>query len=312
MAERVVGRAQRLAGQGWPGGLRVERSASAPLRPGGSAADQLGHAESAEQPAAPDTDPFGLDIDFRERLLPFFGFLFERYWRVEVQGLGRVPATGPAILVANHSGALPVDGAMIVTAVRLAHSQPRPVRFLYDRFVDNLPGLGSLFRRVGGVAASYANAARLLAAGHLVLTFPEGVAGVAKPFTERYRLRPFSSSFVRLSLTHRAPIIPVAVVGAEEAYPLVARLEEAGRLFGVPYIPVTPFFPLLGVAGALPLPTKWFIRFGKPIELYRMPMRDGAMNPALFPPRELARRVRRRVAGMVTRLRRRRQSIFFG
>jgi hypothetical protein len=138
------------------------------------------------------------------------------------------------------------------------------------------------------------------------------VAGVAKPFAERYQLRPFSSSFVRLSLTHRVPIIPVAVVGAEEASPVFARLEEAGRLLGVPYIPVTPFFPLLGVAGALPLPTKWFIRFGRPIELYETSAREGAMNPALFPPRELARRVRRRLGGMVARLRQRRKSIFFG
>ncbi|MHC4506770.1 MAG: lysophospholipid acyltransferase family protein, partial [Planctomycetota bacterium] len=174
-----------------------------------------------------------MDLEFRERVVPFFRFLFERYWRVEVEGLKHVPATGPAILVANHSGALPFDGTMIVTAVRLAHPEPRPVRFLYDRFVDNLPGVRSFYRRVGGVAASYANTARLLADGHLVMTFPEGVAGVAKLFPDRYRLRPFSSSFVRLSLTHRAPIIPVAVVGAEEAYPLVARLEEAGRLFGV-------------------------------------------------------------------------------
>jgi len=276
------------------------------------AAEWVEDGKPEEEIPASEADSFGLDLEFRERVVPFFRFLFERYWRVEVAGLKHIPASGPAILVANHSGALPFDGTMIATAVRLGHPEQRPVRFLYDKFVDNLPAVGSFYRRVGGVAASYKNMAKLLAAGHLVMTFPEGVAGVAKLFTERYRLRPFSSSFIRLSLTHRAPIIPVAVVGAEEAYPLVARLEEAGRLFGVPYIPVTPLFPLFGVAGALPLPTKWFIRFGKPIEIYKMPTRDAAMNPALYPPRELAKRVRRRVAGMVTRLRRRRQSIFFG
>jgi 1-acyl-sn-glycerol-3-phosphate acyltransferase len=313
MAQRVAGgQAHRVGGRRWSDAARARRPDRLLRLREEVAPEEIEDGGRAEQPAAAEADPFGLDLDFRERVVPFFRFLFERYWRVEVQGLKRVPATGPAILVANHSGALPFDGTMIVTAVRLAHPNPRPVRFLYDRFVDNLPGVRSFYRRVGGVTASYANTARLLAAGHLVMTFPEGVAGVAKLFTERYRLRPFSSSFIRLSLTHRAPIIPVAVVGAEEAYPLVARLEEAGRLFGVPYIPVTPFFPLLGVAGALPLPTKWFIRFGKPIELYKMPTRDGAMNPALYPPRELARSVRRRVAGMVTRLRRRRQSIFFG
>ena len=261
--------------------------------------------------SAADDDGFGFDAAVRDRVVPFFRFLFERYWRVEVEGIENVPDTGAALLVANHSGAIPFDGAMIVTAVFVRHQRQRSVRFLYDRFVDGMPGVGTFYRRVGGVPASYANTARLVAREHLVMTFPEGLAGVAKPFSERYRLQPFSSSFVRLSLNHRVPIVPVAVVGAEEAYPLVAKLEDAGRLLGVPYIPVTPFFPFFGVAGALPLPTKWYISFGKPIELYAPP-REGALNPALRPPRDLARRVRRRIATMVTRLRKRRQSIFFG
>jgi 1-acyl-sn-glycerol-3-phosphate acyltransferase len=275
-------------------------------------APRLREALRVEQPAVSPEDGFGLDLDFRERVLPVFRFLYERYWRVETLGTHNIPATGAALLVANHSGAIPFDGAMIVTAARLANPPGRPVRFLYDRFVDNMPGVGSFYRRVGGVPASYANTARLVANGQVVLTFPEGIAGVAKPFSERYRLRPFSSSFVRLSLNHRVPIVPVAVVGAEEAYPLLARLEDAGRLLGVPYIPVTPLFPLLGVAGALPLPSKWLIRFGRPIELYQTPVRDGALNPAIVPPRELARQVRQRIGGMVARLRRRRQSVFFG
>jgi 1-acyl-sn-glycerol-3-phosphate acyltransferase len=264
------------------------------------------------RPTEANLDPFGFDLRFRDFVLPIFRFLYERYWRIETEGLHYIPETGGAILVANHSGALPFDGAMIVSAVALAHPQRRTVRFIYDRFVENLPAVRQFYRRVGGAPASYLNTASLLAAGELVLTFPEGIAGVAKPFTERYRLRPFSSSCVRLSLTHRVPIIPVAVVGAEEASPVVARWEEVGRLFGVPYIPVTPFFPLLGVAGAIPLPTKWYMRFGRPIAFYEMPARNGATNPALLPPRELARRVRRRIAGMLTQLRRRRRSIFLG
>ncbi len=302
MAERVAGWAHRRGRRHRPEPSRGRQWPADPLvRPGSSA------------PSIPqEDDPFGFDPAFRDRVVPVFRFLYERYWRVETEGLHHVPATGAAILIANHSGALPFDGTMIVTAVRLAHRQQRTVRFLYDRFVDHLPGVGAFYRRVGGVTASYTNSARLLAAGHLLMTFPEGVAGVAKPFAERYQLRPFSSSFIRLSLTHRVPIIPVAVVGAEEASPVVARLEEVGRLLGVPYIPVTPFFPLFGVAGTLPLPTKWFMRFGRPIEFYETSASEGAMNPALFPPRELARRVRRRLAGMVARLRQRRKSIFFG
>jgi 1-acyl-sn-glycerol-3-phosphate acyltransferase len=302
MAERLGGRARRLRSE-----PRVQPASGRwPVR-----APRVRDASRPEQPSVAAEDGFGLDLRFRERVLPFFRFLHERYWRVQVLGAHNIPATGAALLVANHSGAIPFDGAMIVTAVRLAEPPGRPVRFLYDRFVDNMPGVGTFYRRVGGVPASYANTARLVANGQVVLTFPEGIAGVAKPFSERYRLQPFSSSFIRLSLNHRVPIVPVAVVGAEEAYPLLARLEDAGKLLGVPYIPVTPLFPLLGVAGALPLPSKWLIRFGKPIELYR-PTGDDALNPAVVPPRELARQVRHRIAGMVTRLRRRRQSVFFG
>jgi len=302
MAERMGGRARRLRDE-----ARVQPASGRwPVR-----APRVRDAPRVEQPGVAAEDGFGLDLRFRERVLPLFRFLHERYWRVEVLGAHNIPDAGAALLVANHSGAIPFDGAMIVTAVRLADPPGRPVRFLYDRFVDNMPGVGSFYRRVGGAPASYANTARLVANGQVVLTFPEGIAGVAKPFRDRYRLRPFSSSFIRLSLNHRVPIIPVAVVGAEEAYPLLARLEDAGKLLGVPYIPVTPLFPLLGVAGALPLPSKWLIRFGKPIELYR-PTRDDALNPAIVPPRELARQVRRRIAGMVGRLRRRRQSVFFG
>ncbi len=303
MAERAGGRVHHLGGRGV---LRPRRRLRTPFIIPPRDAFRI---EPVTPPPA--DDGFGFDPAVRDRVVPFFRFLYERYWRIEVEGLEHIPNTGAALLVANHSGAIPFDGAMIVTGVYLQHPHRRPVRFLYDRFVDSMPGVGTFYRRVGGVPASYVNTARLVANGQLVMTFPEGLDGVAKPFSERYRLRPFSSSFVRLSLNHRVPIVPVAVVGAEEAYPLVARLEDAGKLLGVPYIPVTPFFPLLGVAGALPLPTKWYIRFGRPIELYR-PAPEGQMNPALLPPRELARRVRRRIQVMVSRLRQHRPSIFFG
>ena len=115
--------------------------------------------------------------------------------------------------------------------------------------------------------AARENAVRLLEMGELLLVFPEGVAGVAKPFADRYRLRPFSPGFARLALSLDVPIVPVAIVGAEEIYPLVGRAEGVGKLFGMPYVPLTPFFPLLGVLGTLPLPTKWFMHFGKPIRL---------------------------------------------
>src|SRR5207247_7585091 len=134
-------------------------------------------------------------------------------------------------------------------------------------FVENMGAVATFYRKVGGAVATRENALALLQAGELVLLFPEGVPGVAKTFAERYRLQQFSSGFVRLATALDVPVVPVAVVGAEEIYPVVGRAEGGGRFLGVPYVPVTPFFPLLGVLGAVPLPTKWFIRFGTPIRL---------------------------------------------
>jgi 1-acyl-sn-glycerol-3-phosphate acyltransferase len=250
-------------------------------------------------------DPFGLEPGFRQRLVPAFRFLHDRYWRIEVSGAEHLPQDGPALVVANHSGAIPFDGAMICTSVELRCG--RRVRFLYDRFVENMGPVSTFYRKMGGAPASRENAVELLRAGELLLLFPEGVAGVAKPFADRYHLRSFSPGFARLALALDVPIVPAAVVGAEEIYPLVGRAEGVGKLFGIPYVPMTPFFPLLGPLGALPLPTKWFIRFGKPIRLVA-PEGEGRVQRAQ---REAAR-VRGCIQSMVTRLKRRRQSVFFG
>jgi 1-acyl-sn-glycerol-3-phosphate acyltransferase len=251
------------------------------------------------------SDSFGLDLAMRQRVLPATRFLFERYWRVEVHGASNLPKSGPVLLVSNHSGALPFDGAMIITAAELRRN--RVVRFLYDRFVEQLPPVSTFYRKVGGAVASRENALRLLAAGECVLIFPEGVAGVAKGFGDRYHLRPFSPGFARMALALDVPVVPVAVVGAEEIYPLVGRAEGVGRLFGMPYVPITPFFPLLGMLGTLPLPTKWFMRFGKPLKLKQV-------DPELrwIQARTEAQAMRLRIQGMVMRLKSRRRSVFFG
>ena len=209
------------------------------------------------------TDPFGLDREYRALWIPPLRFLFERYWRVSVTGVENLPTAGPALVVANHSGAVPADAFMLAIACEL-HTA-RCLRVLYDKFVELLPWIGPIYNRLGGVAASFANAERLLRSGELVSLFPEGIAGVEKRFTERYRLRPFKTGTARLSLRTGSPIVPVAIVGAEEAYPVVARLYRTGRLVGLPWIPITPLFPLCGVVGALPLPTKWHMHFGAPI-----------------------------------------------
>ncbi len=260
--------------------------------------------------AAPAADPFGLDLALRDRVKPAFRFLYERYWRVSLTGAHHLPASGPAIMVANHSGAVPFDGAMLVTAVDAVCG--RPLRFLYDRFVDGMGPVATFYRKVGGAAATRENAIALLQAGELLLLFPEGVSGVAKPFGDRYRLQTFSPGFARLALALDVPIVPVAVVGAEEIYPLVGRAEGMGRLLGAPYVPITPFFPLLGLLGTVPLPTKWFIRIGRPLRLPGAGAAAVRDEPRWAEAKRAASAVRRRIQAMVTRLKRQRQSVFFG
>jgi 1-acyl-sn-glycerol-3-phosphate acyltransferase len=253
----------------------------------------------------PEPDEFGLDSEFRARALPIFRVLYERYWRVDARGMRNVPRSGPVILVANHSGAIPFDATMIACALEKAH-HPRATRFLYDRFVENLPLVPAFYRRAGGVVASHDNAARLLEKGELIGLFPEGVAGLSKLYSERYVLQSFSSGFVRLALRYQAAIVPVAVVGAEEIYPLVARVRALGRLIGAPYLPVTPFFPLLGPLGMIPLPTKWRIRFGKPI-LLNAPAPQRRNGTAV---RAIAEQIRERVQQMVRQQLRQRTTLF--
>ena len=271
-------------------------------------------AETRERGSAPsatrerhdaEPDEFGLDPEFRKRALPLFRMLYDKYWRVDARGARNVPREGATILVANHSGAIPFDATMIACALEEAR-HPRPARFLYDRFVENLPWVPEFYRKAGGVVASHANAERLLEKDELVGLFPEGVGGLSKLISERYVLQPFSSGFVRLALRYRTPIVPVAVVGAEEIYPLVGRVRSLGKLLGIPYVPVTPFFPFFGPLGMIPLPTKWYIRFGTPIILDAPPHRshDGTAV------RAIAEQVRGRVQHMVRRLLRSRDGIF--
>jgi 1-acyl-sn-glycerol-3-phosphate acyltransferase len=268
-------------------------------------------AATAKPRPRPARDPFGYDPAFHARVRPIAEFFYRRYWRVQTQGLEHVPGSGAALIIGNHSGGIPLDAAMIVTAVDLNHPQHRLVRCLYDRFVAEMPLMGDFYNRMGSTVASFQNAKRLLHRGELVGLFPEGVQGVAKGIWKSYRLQPFHTGFIRLSLALRVPIIPTAVVGAEEIYPVIGKWERLGplkQLLNVPYIPVTPLFPLLGPLGVIPLPTKWHIRFGAPIRFY-----EDRRLPRTPPPktvRLLAERVRRRVQAMVHELLAERESIF--
>jgi 1-acyl-sn-glycerol-3-phosphate acyltransferase len=211
-------------------------------------------------------DEWGFDEDFTDLVEPFFGFLYDRWWRVKVEGVHRVPAHGRALLASNHAGILPWDATMISVALMREHPLPRHPRFLVLNWAFDLPWISTFIRRVGGVVASPYNALRLLEQDQLVAVFPEGVKGTGKPFAERYRLQRFGrGGFVEIALRARAPIVPVAVVGSEEIYPKIADLPPVARLIGAPFFPVTPTFPWLGPLGVVPLPSKWRIEFCEPI-----------------------------------------------
>jgi 1-acyl-sn-glycerol-3-phosphate acyltransferase len=212
-------------------------------------------------------DEWGFDEDFADLVEPFFGFLYDRWWRVKVEGTHNVPAHGRALLAANHAGILPWDATMISVALLREHPLPRHPRFLVLNWAFDLPWVSVFIRKVGGVVASPYNALRLLEQDHLVAVFPEGVRGTGKPYAERYRLQRFGrGGFVEIALRAGAPIVPVAVVGSEEIYPKLADIPPLARLIGAPFFPVTPTFPWLGPLGAIPLPSRWRIEFCPPIE----------------------------------------------
>ncbi len=189
------------------------------------------------------------------------------WWRVQTLGLEHVPSSGAALVVGNHAGTLPFDAMMVALALHDEHPAHRTLRMLAADLAFTLPVVAPLARKSGNTLACEEDAERLLEGGELVGVWPEGYKGLGKPFRERYRLQRFGrGGFVELALRTGAPIVPVAVVGSEEIYPMVGNLRRLGRLLGLPYLPVTPTFPLLGPLGAVPLPSRWLIEFCPPIE----------------------------------------------
>ena len=256
-----------------------------------------------------DLDDFGFDEPAAKTWWPLFEFLYRVWWRVTASGFENVPGTGRALLVANHSGVLPWDGAMVKTGLRLEHPSRREARMLILDMFTTFPFLQPWLRQMGEVRACPENAERLLARDELVGVFPEGIKGVGKLFRDRYRLARFGrGGFVRLALRTGAPIIPVSVVGAEEIYPNLLRLDFIGRPIGLPYFPITPFFPALGLLGTVPLPTKWWIDFGKPIVFDRRP--GLAERPMIV--NELADMVRTTLQTMIDSRLTRRGDLFTG
>lgn len=199
-----------------------------------------------------------------------------------MKGIENVPIKGPGIIVANHSGMLPYDAVMLNMAIYNNHLKKRNLRFLVADFVDNFPLLSLFIQRTGGVKASPLNAERLLSKSELVCIFPEGVNGVGKLYKDRYKIQEFGhGGVIRLAKKTGVPIIPCAVIGAEEIHPIIYKFDEFGKKLGLPYFPVTPTFPLFGLVGLIPLPSRWVIRFGQPIHLKRSRRSEKEQNSAL-------------------------------
>jgi 1-acyl-sn-glycerol-3-phosphate acyltransferase len=214
-----------------------------------------------------EVDEFGFDPHLNNAIfLPLLRGLFRSWFRVEVSGIENLPLDGAALIVANHAGVLPLDGLMASVAVHDNHPAQRDLRLLAADMVFDMPVMGQAARKAGHTMACTADAHRLLAAGELTAVFPEGYKGLGKPFRDRYKLQRFGrGGFVSAALRARAPIVPCSIVGSEEIYPMLADVKLLARLFGLPYFPVTPLFPLAGPLGLVPLPSKWHIQFGEPI-----------------------------------------------
>ncbi len=216
-------------------------------------------------------DPYGFDVEFMTSAVAPLLWLYKKYFRVEPHGLERVPSEGRVLLVANHSGQLPFDGAMIEVALLIDKDPPRAARALVDTWVPTLPFVSSFMARCGQIVGTPENCHRLLAAGESLLVFPEGTRGLGKPFKERYQLQDFGLGFMRLALESDAPIVPVGLVGAEEQAPAIFELKPLAKLLGFPYLSVTP--TLL----PLPLPVRYRIYFGEPMTFRGSPDDDDAV-----------------------------------
>ena len=212
-------------------------------------------------------DEFGFDPAFNSRyLLPVARFFYQRWFRVRIRGMEHVPADGAALVVANHSGTLPMDAVMLQAGLHDEHPAQRNLRLLGADLVYEIPLLAALARKGGHIRAAQANADALLRAGELVGVFPEGFKGIGKPFADRYQLRRFGhGGFAATAIRAGVPLIPCAIVGAEEIYPMIGNAKQLADLLRLPYFPITPLFPWLGPVGMVPLPSRWIIEFCPPV-----------------------------------------------
>jgi len=231
-------------------------------------------------------DPFGLELDFAKAAIAPMVWLYKSWFRVQTHGVEQVPS-GKVMLIANHSGQLPLDAAMIAMSLLLEGEPPRVVRAMVERWAPTLPFVAPFFARIGQVVGTPENCRRLLAAGETIMVFPEGVRGLNKTFDKRYQLQEFGSGFMRLALETQTPIVPVAVVGAEEQAPAFFDFKAAAKLIGFPSLPIT----VTGVP--LPLPVKYHLWFGEPMRFTgRADDEDAELERKV-------RQVKERIAGLL-------------
>jgi 1-acyl-sn-glycerol-3-phosphate acyltransferase len=211
-----------------------------------------------------ETDEFGRDETLESNLRPVIKCLFDRYFRIRVDGIENIPPSGGCIVVANHAPVLSLDGIMIRHAIT---SKVRPdARWLLENELFYMPYLGTLAQRIGAVRASQENATLLLDRGSLIITFPEGILGISRTFSERYSLKRFGrGGYVRLAVQHSVPVLPAAIVGPQNSFPILWKTSLGAKHISIPFIPITPTFPLLGPFGLIPLPLQWKVKFGAPV-----------------------------------------------
>lgn len=214
-------------------------------------------------------DPFGLEMESVMLAFAVAKYVYKHWFRVESHGVENVPVEGPVLITPNHSGVLPIDGAMIGVDLATRMGTPRVMRAVVDNFAGFLPFVNTLFYRMGQIIGARRNFEELLRQGEMVLVFPEGHKGTGKPYRERYRLKHFNVGFMELSLIYKTPIVPAAVIGAEEQYPYMVDLKPLAHALNFPYMPVTPLMLVLGPLGLIPLPTKYTIHYGEPLHFYR-------------------------------------------
>jgi 1-acyl-sn-glycerol-3-phosphate acyltransferase len=223
-------------------------------------------------------DPYGMSPSWWGGLLVPLVLLYRYYFRVETHGIERVPP-GRVLVVANHAGQLPFDGAMLGTALLLEAEPPRIARPMGEFWIPSLPWLSIAAARTGALVGTPSNCVHMLENGECVTVFPEGVRGMNKLYSERYKLQRFGLGFMRLALETNTPIVPVGIVGSEEQQPGLANLKGLARVLGMPAFPITPTFPWLGPLGLFPLPVKYRIHFGTPMTFQGEPSdEDGAVE----------------------------------